>query len=57
MREAQLKKIPYILVIGDKEMEKEKVNLRVYGQEGSREIHIKELIQEVKKSHDVLETY
>ncbi|MDM5188697.1 threonine--tRNA ligase [Bacillus sp. DX4.1] len=35
IREAQMKKTPYILVIGDKEIENEAVNVRKYGEESS----------------------
>ncbi|MGH1287160.1 threonine--tRNA ligase [Bacillus toyonensis] len=35
IREAQMQKIPYVLVIGDKEMESGAVNVRKYGEENS----------------------
>ncbi|OJE46357.1 threonine--tRNA ligase [Bacillus proteolyticus] len=35
IREAQMQKVPYVLVIGDKEMESEAVNVRKYGEEKS----------------------
>ncbi|HDR8116695.1 TPA: threonine--tRNA ligase [Bacillus cereus] len=35
IREAQMQKVPYILVIGDKEMENGAVNVRKYGEEKS----------------------
>ncbi|MGE6597947.1 threonine--tRNA ligase [Bacillus proteolyticus] len=35
IREAQMQKIPYVLVIGDKEMENTAVNVRKYGEEKS----------------------
>lgn len=54
MREAQLKKIPYLLVIGDKEVENETVNLRVYGEEGVREVDLIHVSQEIKRSSAVL---
>ncbi|WP_442905320.1 threonine--tRNA ligase [Jeotgalibacillus sp. ET6] len=53
MREAQLKKISYLLVIGDKEVENETVNIRVYGQEGRRESQVEELMAEMKKFQDL----
>jgi len=49
IREAELQKIPYILVVGDKEVQNKTVNVRHYkrGQEG--EIRIKDLINQIKK--------
>ncbi|PES12651.1 threonine--tRNA ligase [Bacillus cereus] len=38
IREAQLQKVPYVLVIGDKEMENGAVNVRKYGEEKSEVI-------------------
>ena len=35
IREAQMQKVPYVLVIGDKEMESKAVNVRKYGEEKS----------------------
>ncbi|HDR4762167.1 TPA: threonine--tRNA ligase [Bacillus thuringiensis] len=35
IREVQMQKVPYVLVIGDKEMEKGAVNVRKYGEEKS----------------------
>ena len=35
IREAQMQKVPYILVIGDKELENGAVNVRKYGEEKS----------------------
>ncbi len=35
IREAQMQKIPYVLVIGDREMENGFVNVRKYGEEKS----------------------
>ncbi|UOQ92154.1 threonine--tRNA ligase [Halobacillus shinanisalinarum] len=50
MREAQMKKVPYILVVGDQERDHYTVNVRKYGQEGSKEIQIDEFIFNLKKS-------
>ena len=33
IREAQMKKIPYQIVVGDKEVENQEVNVRKYGSE------------------------
>nr|WP_148296452.1 threonine--tRNA ligase [Halalkalibacter hemicellulosilyticus] len=53
IREAQMQKIPYMLVLGDKEMEASEVNVRKYGQKESTSISldafINELSKEVKK--------
>ena len=38
IREAQMQKVPYVLVIGDKEMENVAVNVRKYGEEKSEVI-------------------
>lgn len=50
MREAQMKKVPYILVIGDTELENHSVNVRQYGQETSMEVQLDEFISEIKTS-------
>ncbi len=49
IREAELQKIPYILVVGDKEIQNQTINVRHFrrGQEG--EINIKELIEKIKR--------
>jgi threonyl-tRNA synthetase len=49
IREAELQKIPYILVVGDKEAQNKTINVRHYkkGQEG--EIEISKLINRIKK--------
>ncbi|PJA41608.1 threonine--tRNA ligase, partial [Candidatus Wolfebacteria bacterium CG_4_9_14_3_um_filter_37_9] len=48
IREAEMQKIPYILIIGDKESQNNSVNIRHYkrGQEG--EIKIEKLIEKIK---------
>ena len=47
IREAELQKIPYILVVGDKEMQNKTVNVRHYkkGQEG--EVKIEEMLDKI----------
>ncbi|MDM5239171.1 threonine--tRNA ligase [Bacillus cereus] len=40
IREAQMKKVPYVLVIGDKEMESKAVNVRKYGEEKSEVVSL-----------------
>lgn len=49
MREAQMKKIPYILVIGDKEAQKESVNVRRYHSDETSEISLDEFLSSIKK--------
>ena len=48
IREAEIQKIPYILIVGDKEKENSTINIRHYrrGQEG--EIKVEELIEKIK---------
>ncbi|KEK23462.1 threonine--tRNA ligase [Bacillus gaemokensis] len=48
IREAQLKKVPYVLVIGDKEMENESVNVRKYGEEQSEVVSLVEFMESVQ---------
>ncbi|MDR4984734.1 threonine--tRNA ligase [Bacillus cereus] len=40
IREAQMQKVPYVLVIGDKEMERKAVNVRKYGEEKSEVVSL-----------------
>ncbi|MCM3759690.1 threonine--tRNA ligase [Alkalihalobacillus oceani] len=53
IREAQMQKIPYMLVIGDKEMEAGAVNVRKYGEQDSQSVPLAQFIEqlsaEVKK--------
>jgi len=53
IREAEIQKIPYILVIGDKEIQNNSVNVRHYrrGQEG--EIAAEKLIEKIKKEIEI----
>lgn len=52
IREAQMKKIPYVLVIGDKEMENGSVNVRKYGEEKSEvvalDVFVASMEEEIK---------
>ncbi|MED4531783.1 threonine--tRNA ligase [Metabacillus fastidiosus] len=50
IREAQLKKIPYIIVVGDNEFHNQSVHVRKYGQESSEEVKFKEFLSNIKKS-------
>ncbi|PEY37272.1 threonine--tRNA ligase [Bacillus cereus] len=49
IREAQLKKIPYVLVIGDKEMENGSVNVRKYGEEKSEVVSLSVFMESIRK--------
>ncbi|MFJ5671967.1 His/Gly/Thr/Pro-type tRNA ligase C-terminal domain-containing protein [Bacillus safensis] len=42
MREAQMQKIPYIAVIGDKEMQEKTLNIRQHGEKTSKELSIED---------------
>ena len=54
IREAQTKKIPYQLVIGDKELESGCVNVRRYGDEKQQSFSIDEFISYIKKDIESL---
>ncbi|WP_428909344.1 threonine--tRNA ligase [Niallia sp. Krafla_26] len=53
IREAQMQKIPYMLVVGDQEVSSESVNVRKYGEQKSESIpfsqFVEKLTNEVKK--------
>ena len=44
MREAQLSKIPVVLVVGDNEMNNNSVNIRRHGKEGQESVNVNDLI-------------
>ena len=44
IREAQTKKIPFALVLGDKEMESDEVNIRRYGQKETETMSLDEFV-------------
>ncbi|WP_242247376.1 threonine--tRNA ligase [Bacillus cereus group sp. BfR-BA-01523] len=52
IREAQMQKVPYVLVVGDKEMESESINVRKYGEEKSEvvslDIFVASIEEEIK---------
>lgn len=52
IREAQTKKIPYALVLGDKEIEANSVNVRRYGEKETETMEISAFIQQVKQEID-----
>ncbi|MCT6818441.1 MAG: His/Gly/Thr/Pro-type tRNA ligase C-terminal domain-containing protein, partial [Lysinibacillus fusiformis] len=47
IREAQLHKIPYILVIGDRETAHQNVSVRRHGQQATVEYLVPQLIEEM----------
>ncbi len=52
MRESQLRKIPYNLVLGDQEKEAETVNVRKFGQKEEQKIKLEAFIQNIKEEID-----
>ncbi|MEJ9211448.1 threonine--tRNA ligase [Bacillus smithii] len=50
MREAQMKKIPYILVLGDHERKNQSIHVRKYGKEESKEMKLEEFISRLKNA-------
>ncbi|MBH0346941.1 threonine--tRNA ligase [Bacillus thuringiensis serovar muju] len=49
IREAQMQKVPYVLVIGDKEMESGAVNVRKYGEEKSEVIALDVFVASIEE--------
>ncbi|MDL4840867.1 threonine--tRNA ligase [Aquibacillus rhizosphaerae] len=49
IREAQIRKIPYILVVGDKELENRTVNVRQYGKGESHQVTLDSFIFNLKQ--------
>ncbi len=47
IRDAEMQKIPYMLIIGDKEIEAQKVAIRKYGEGDKGQMDISELIKEI----------
>ncbi|MBB6452066.1 threonyl-tRNA synthetase [Salirhabdus euzebyi] len=48
IREAQTQKIPYALVVGDQEIEKQAVNVRKYGEKDSNTIDYDKFVEDIK---------
>lgn len=48
IREAQMQKIPYILVLGDKEIESNSVNVRRYGQKETVAVELEQFVNDIK---------
>ncbi|MBR4420976.1 MAG: threonine--tRNA ligase, partial [Erysipelotrichaceae bacterium] len=49
VREAQMSRIPYQLVVGDSEVENHTVNVRRYGVEGSESMTIEAFLEKIEK--------
>mgnify|MGYP005830498173 CR=1 FL=1 len=47
IREAQMSKIPYMLVVGDNEIQEEAVNVRKYGEQKSETVSLSDFVQKV----------
>lgn len=48
IREAQMNKIPYAIVVGDNEVENETVNIRRYGVEGSESVSLNDFVAKLE---------
>ena len=48
IREAQMQKIPYMLVVGDQEVEGEAVNVRKYGEQKSESVPFAQFVETLK---------
>ncbi|NMD70715.1 threonine--tRNA ligase [Bacillus sp. DNRA2] len=48
IREAQMQKIPYMLVVGDKEVESKSVNMRKYGEQNSETVAFEQFLTDIK---------
>ncbi|WP_080873746.1 threonine--tRNA ligase [Oceanobacillus timonensis] len=53
LREAQMKKIPYIFVVGDKEEEQQAINVRKYGEKQSQSVSVRNVLDRLK--HEIAE--
>lgn len=49
IREAQMQKIPYMLVIGDNEIQERDVNVRKYGEQKSETVSLEKFVDEIEK--------
>jgi threonyl-tRNA synthetase len=49
IREAQMHKIPYMLVLGDKELEAGNVNVRKYGEQNSESIPFEDFLVRIQE--------
>lgn len=48
--EAQMSKVPFILVLGDKEVKEETVNVRKYGEKTTSDMKLDEFISTIKQA-------
>jgi threonyl-tRNA synthetase len=48
IREAQMQKVPYMLVIGDQELENGSVNVRKYGEQKSESMPFDDFLSMIK---------
>ncbi|WP_152656734.1 threonine--tRNA ligase [Oceanobacillus sp. CFH 90083] len=55
LREAQIKKIPYIFVAGDTEEEQQAINVRKYGEKQSNSLSVMDVLKNVEK--EILEKH
>ncbi|MBS4176079.1 threonine--tRNA ligase [Lederbergia citrea] len=53
IREAQMQKIPYMVVVGDNEITAEAVNVRKYGEQKSETVPFKEFLEQLKTEVDI----
>jgi len=47
IREAQVQKIPYMLVVGEKEIQTKTVNVRKYGEKDSESVPFQEFLERI----------
>lgn len=49
IRESQIKKIPYTIIIGDKEIENKEISYRLYGEKKTKTVSITDFIEKIKE--------
>jgi threonyl-tRNA synthetase len=49
IRESQMQKIPYMLVVGDNEIAEKAVNVRKYGEQKSETVSFDQFLQDIKQ--------
>ncbi len=49
IRESQIKKIPYTIIIGDKEIENKEISYRLYGEKKTKTVSISSFIEQIKE--------
>jgi len=52
MRESQVKKVPITFILGDKEVNEEKVSFRVFGSQETLTMTFDEFITYLKENHE-----